>query len=379
MPTHRHESDDQKPRKEDAVNPNWRAEVDKTLVALGNAKPEHGDRYYHAMLLTSCDVVPDLHQTPPRVLAQGQRIRHAIPVKLPGGGLLIHIVFDDHPWENSGDDFATYTRALQSMRKILRTIPKGVLPDIRIPTLDDALDESLVAWFSCLHWLAQRPTCLYQSKLEYLESSASLTDDALFKDWLHCPTLADFDPVPILTSTAWGGKTLSQWRADHVECGRPFPGLIAASITKPLWRASQFALHQLLRENTTHKLIKPLRGNRKLPVPPEVKRLHGTLWDHHFPSEGETCFERLTGEQMAFLFHREKTVTSRYLKKLLSMVPDMKLRGMDAYKVLCKTGRIKDVLVQLGIKCNLPDATKHFQVDDMNDFEDPKSPRPDRG
>jgi hypothetical protein len=62
----------------------------------------------------------------------------------------------------------------------------------------------------------------------------------------------------------------------------------------------------------------------------------------------------------------------------MRLVPDLKLRGMTAYKVLCKSRRIKSELLRLGVKCNLPDAERHFQVNDPDEFEDPKSPRPGR-
>jgi hypothetical protein len=69
---------------------------------------------------------------------------------------------------------------------------------------------------------------------------------------------------------------------------------------------------------------------------------------------------------------------SRRMTELMALVPDLKLRGMAAYKVLCKTGRIKIELLRLAVKIHEPNAERHFLVDDMDSFEDPRSPRPGR-
>lgn len=371
MPRQRHTADSAPSRGD------WRADLDRLALALANARPEHGDRYHHAVLLFTGDAGPDLRDTPPRLLAQGHRVRHCLPVALPTGGHLVHVVFDDHPWGASADDFVTFTRALQGVRKTLRSVPATAVPGITVPPLADALDESLAAWLSCLHWVARDPRCVFHAKLEYLDTVESLVRGATFADWAHCPTLADFDPVPFLTSTATGGRELGQWREQHARCGRHFPEVIAASLTKPLWQASLHALHRLLLHGNSG-VVSADRTKPRRQVHPDTERLHEVLWNHHLPTRGEARFDSLTGKQMEERLHLDQYQVSRRLGELMRLVPDLKLRGMTAYKVLCKTGRIKSELLRLGVKCNLPDAERHFQVNDPDEFEDPKSPRPGR-
>jgi hypothetical protein len=313
----------------------WRRELGVLSVELQAVLRHQSqrDHYHHAIVHVGGELTPDIELHRPRIYASGHRVARNYVVALPKGGFHIHYFMDGNIDDSNHEPLDVFKGMVSRIRRVLKTLPAKLAPQIAIPPQANGADENMLSWLYLLHWLGnQSHNRVFRTHVEFAQSISSYSYRDQYQPWEQCSSLPDFDPVELLTLSGRQGEDDGVWRSRHVAHGKVLPEMIASSLSKPLFYASINAASMLGAMPLPEKRHRRPE-NQTEEVRSDLRNLRDMLIRHHCRSDGVTNWEAMTLDQIASSLSWQQ---SRATRRMQAMFPDYRgKKGHKAYQVLC--------------------------------------------
>lgn len=363
-------------KKKDALMPrDWKTAFKILQDEFAIVANEHIESY-HGLIHINGSPHPETECTLPRFYASGGRaLVHRIGIPLSNGGSHLHFFFNDSYEGTNTAGLVQFQRRLSRIRRLLSDLPAGVLPRFHVPALENSLDESTIRWVYILYYMALKMEKGYlNAEIEFAYSQEDIEQERSLMPWEEFSAAADFDPTHLLTLTGPSEQNVDFWRDAHVNAGRRFPDVIAASLTKSLPRASWNAIDLLLNQTDAladeHTGTRRIRRRRKPAkdggLTDDQEIVLGVLRKHHFVADKEQAYKPLKqceilksiAENVKNTAGKDKDTNwnpTRVVRAMKNMGP---IKGAKVYRALCRSGRIVEVLIRLSGEGRLPRTSR---------------------
>lgn len=362
----------------------WRSELTDLRNRLETTRQQHSDRdhYHHGVVFIAAEPSDEFMQLAPTMYACGLRVAEKHVVRSPSGGHYLHFIFDNSGHDAPDDVLHLFRRELARVQKLLKMLPKKLCPEISFPPMKNGAVENMLHWISLLHWLGRQRTGIFESHIEFLPSTNDYLNGMRHREWSECSTVADFDPISLMSLTLQKGENLNIWQERHVAAGKQLPEVISSSLSKPLLYASHNALNWLLDRSDGGEQHRNRRedARKKDILSQDGDELLTFLVHHHRCKPGSKC-EQLcvpipNQAVMAEMINRwtntskwNQSRVSRALGEVLSNVKSFDfVKTGHRYKRLCHEGIICRELLFVQAEQLAPRIRQELQVEDMDRF-----------
>jgi hypothetical protein len=274
----------------------------------------------------------------------GKKLAKKIDIQTDGCLTHRHYFFARYP-----TGLYALSRKLYKLDEWMSDVPKGLLPDLWIPTIGDDAIYRLLRWMSLLYYLAWRYDEIYWgAEIEYQETLGN----SPFNRWPDCPQPQSCDPRPWLIHQEDDGGRITGWRVRFNLAGLRFPDVISAYLVRDVLFSSIAAIDTLIyraadeltdqnqplatreEKKRKHESTNKTRYSRSEKEAADLIMLTTALRMHHLDRGNGPVHEPITQIALAKLLKWSQSQVSRRMEQLFPY------GGMGQYKELCQQRRI---------------------------------------
>lgn len=349
----------------------WQAELRRIQQNLETTSRQVGrDFFYHGVVSFQADITDEIEKVIPNLSVWGyDGLVEQCRVNLPNGRTDLLFISVEYRDDSDVQALRMFKEELRDIQRILKSVSKRVVPPINLPPQSNGLTENTLYWMYLLHSLGTRPeNKAFTSHVEFLDVVDSYSSISSLRPWSESACLPHFDPTALLTFTNSPDETHVTWKAKHKEAERHLPELIASSISKPLFYASQMAIEFLLTNDSLgkRKVIDQVHSTQLdgVKIDLDMTNLFSLLMNHHKRQNGDLIVMPLSQNQIKDALSWDQTRVSRTMKKLMKLVRGFShLAGMKAYRTLCKSPELDFKLTRLYTKIFEPRLREVTDID----------------